>query len=522
MDPWSSVRPFFPLVKPANAVEKEDQDRIMAYQVYENIYAIATGTFKLLQRGLEASPIYLPSPQKIVETTNRFLAVDWNYLVDPSMGEEETQRLAKSLLGRLFKRERMYSKFSMQKRYGLIRGDSVWHIFGDPKKAAGTRISIKEVDPSNFFPIVDDNDATRVIGVHLVDVIEDPTDDKKQVARRQTYRRADNGQIESSCLLFEVGKWDDRSKAALENIKQVGSVTPAFLLPKAITTIPVYHICNEPVPGMLFGKSQLAGIERVMAAVNQSITDEDLTLSMQGLGMYVTTSGPPKNEANVEGPWELGPGQVVELENGEDRFERVTGVGSVSPMLDHIKFMLDEMGSAKGVSDIAAGRVDVTVAESGISLALQLSPLLAANAEKEQEMLGVYDQMFYDILNMWLVAYEGFPAGSGVEIVTTVGDPMPVNLDAEVQRIIDMVTANLLSIEEARAKLVQLGYGDIITDTTSSGLIAEQEALALAKSSDPFSNRFSSEMENLDNPQSGQQPSVSSGGPSAPAPAIVA
>lgn len=529
-DAWASARPFLSRATPAYVVNAEDAVRVQSYDFYENIFRMAPGTFKLQQRGQDVSPIYLPGPRKIIESTNRFLAVDWDYVVSPKVGTPQDQLLISSLLAKLFKRETMYAKFATQKRYGLVWGDTIWHVIGNPLKAPGSRLSIKEVRPANYFPIMDPNDIERVIGIHLVDLIRDPREtdpnSTKQLARRQTYRKDDNtGIITTELGLFEIAGWDDRWLKP-EQIKQVISLVNVTPLDPRITSFPVYHIKNNRVPGLPFGLSQLQGIEKVLASINQSISDEDLTLVMQGLGMYVSTAGPPQTESGEEGAWEFGPGEVIELPGTDDRFDRVTGVSTVAPMLDHIRFMLDETMSAQGLSDIATGKVDVTVAESGISLALQLAPLLASNGEKEQEMFGIYDQMLYDLVKAWFPVYEQTPDALAVEVVTVAGDPMPKNRAAQIKEVFDLVTSTppLLTVAEGRSELAKLGYSLPVTatgDASADTIIAEQQALAAARNYDPLMNRFSSELDNGVNPAASGT-AVSGGGASVPNPAPAA
>jgi hypothetical protein len=329
----------------------------------------------------------------------------------------------------------------------------------------------------------------RIVGCHIVDLVMFGED---SVVRRQTYRKTETGTVTSELSLFELGKWDDRYGA---EVAQVKVLIPAFELPPVITTIPVYHIKNSRTPGDPFGNSEMRGIEQIAGAVNQSISDQDLAIALEGIGLYVTTSGPPTNEAGEEVNWQLGPGRVAEIEPETD-FRRVQGVSSL-PALDHVNFLLGAAQQAAGVPDIAAGRVDVSIAESGISLALQLSPLLAKNAEKEQEMLGVMDQMLYDLVQMWLPAYEGTPAQIGVEVVSRVSDPMPVNREARVAEIIALATATppLISTAYAAQELAKYGYdfpAEMQTD-----IVTEQTALSAATNPDPFASRVASELEGL-------------------------
>lgn len=500
VDIYGSSRQFF-VKAPAYVVSTEDKERIQSYDLWESIYRNGQGVFKLLQRGQDASPIYLPSPRKCIDAIARFLAVGWDYSISPRVGTTDDQLTVNALLSKLFKRENLRSKFSAQKTFGLIRGDKIWHIIGDGTKDAGSRISVYAVPPSNYFPILIDNDPARISGCHLVDIIVDPADRSKEVARRQTYLKQENGSITSSLKLFEVDAWDDRNLEA-KDVKQVGVVTPDFTLPPAIRSIPVYHVKNNHLGLPGFGLGELSGLERVFAAANQAISDEELTLAIQGLGLYVSTAGPPEGESGGEGDWEIGPAKVVELPGPEDSFTRISGVTSVAPMLDHINFILGETTSALGLSDIAMGRVDSAgTAESGISLAIQLSPLLAKNAAKEEEELGISDQMLFDFVHMWFPAYEGLNAAIAVEAVSVVDDPMPKNRTADVAEVLALATSTppLITVAEARGRLVELGY-DLESDgttglPTAEGIISEQQRLAVARSYDPFANRFESELD---------------------------
>ena len=166
---------------------------------------------------------------------------------------------------------------------------------------------------------------------------------------------------------------------------------------------------------------------------------------------------------------------------------RLEGITSVTPSIEHIDYVINAALRGASVPDIAAGKVDVSVAESGISLRLQLAPILASNAEREQTMLGVYDQMFFDLTTMWYPAYESFTADASVACV--VGDPLPQNREAQIKEIVDLVTAKLISVEEGRTKLIELGWE---IEAKADGLIAEQAALAEA--TDTFGARVKEEL----------------------------
>lgn len=492
IDIYASVAPLFPTSLPAG-LTTDDQRRVASYDVYESMYWNVPDTYKIVPRSEDAAPIYLPTPRKMIEATNRFLAVDWDFLVNPRVGVTGDQQLIKSHLQAIWRRELMYAKFSTQKRNCLIRGDALWHVTADPNKVPGAKISIHELHPGSYFPIYDLEDPDRVVGCHIVDKIKDPDDDTKNVSRRQTYRKTETGTITSRLALYEPDKWDDRYDEDNATLKV--ELLPEAALPPEITAIPVYHIKNFRSGG-IFGSSTLRGVETVMAAVNQSISDQDLAISLQGLGVYYTDGGPPKTADGEDGAFIMGPGDIVEISPGSS-FGRVSGISGSLPGIEHMEFMMNESKRALGISDIAEGRVDVTVAESGIALYLQMAPMLAQNSEREQEMLGVYDHMLYDLVQMWLPAYEGTPAEIAVEATTVVGDPMPQNRETQIAEVLTLVTSvpPLITIEMAQAKLTALGYE--FPEGSAEQVVADAQAIAGARAAaDPYESRYAKELNN--------------------------
>lgn len=459
--PYSTVRPLFPATLPSY-VAGLDQERISAYQVYDELYWNAPATFKLVARGAEDKPIYIPSGRTIVEACNRFLMRDFDAVVNPSAGSAPDQQLLRASVRKLFAREEFKAKFNTQRRFGLVRGDALWHVVADDTKPEGSRISLLELDPGSYFPITHDDDIDKIIGCHLIDTYA--IGDKTHI-RRQTYRKVyqddklKTGEvvgISSECIVFETDKWDDREGG---KVKAVQVLTPLKMLPPEIRALPVYHIKNWRTPLDPFGSSELRGLERIAGAINQSISDEELALALEGLGVYVTTSGPPVDENGEESDWRLGPGRVVEIDRESD-FTRVTGVSSVTAWQDHIRYLQSAMREGSGTPDIAIGTVDVAIAESGIALALKMGPILAKNAEKEDEQLAKYDQMFFDLVNAWLPAYERY-AWVGVELSPVVGQPLPIDRKAVLEEILGMLGSDppLISAAYARHLLAQkLGY----------------------------------------------------------------
>lgn len=514
---WSSAAPFVSSIAGGNIVGSDDIIRCAAYQFYEDAYHNRPEAWAVTLRGEddeEQVAITLPAAKKIIEATNRFLAVDFDFAVVPNTVPEpgETDPAAppepgdttaaaspgvvalQAYINNLARREKLFSKFANQKRYGLIRGDAIWHITADDTKLPGQRISIHEVHPGQYFPIADLADPNRLAGCYLVDLVQDPRekeDKTKLAARVQEYRReqdstgAFTGVVTSSLILYEVGKWDARNLKP-GDIKQIQVIRPVTALDSRITQVPVYHVRNNSIPGVEFGTSEIAGIEVLMNALNQSMTDEDLTLVMQGLGMYWTNAAPPQNEDGSAGAWEIGPRAVIEV-GDQQQFGRVTGVSSVAPFLEHMKYADEWIQGGAGVPDIAVGKVDVTVAESGISLKLQLAPIIAKNAEKELEMISELDHMFYDLCRMWLPVYEqiDFPESA---IVTSVGDPMPENRQDTINELVGLVSnvPQIITMQTVHDRLRKFGYD--FGPNSVADVLAESVAITQATQAavDPY------------------------------------
>ena len=505
---YSTSKQFDALSGDSNVVGEIDKLRIGAYDLYDGMYHNRQESLKIQIRGDNQLPIYMPSSRKIIEATGRYLCVGFDYFAkgnedtdDPeavvNADNSEATRTVEGYFAQLFKREKIKSKQVRQKRYGLVRGDAIWYLTADPSKEQGKRLSVHELDPRQFFPIDDPNDNTRTVGCHIVDLVQDPTkaDDKNaKVARRQTYRKvaqADGSTvITSERTCWEIGKWDDRilEEAELKRVPDPKNDIELFTLPPQITQLPVYHYKNNQMPNGSYGSSELAGMETLIFAINQSITDEDLTMIMQGLGMYVTNAAPPQNADQTVGDWSVGPGVVIELGTDQE-FTRVTGVTDVSPYQDHIKSIDDALMQGSGTPEIAVGAVDVAVAESGVALMLQMGPILAKNAEKELEWLLLTDQMFFDITNMWLPAYEEIQP-NGAVVQTIVDDPMPVNRDAKIQELMLLYTSGVITLSMVVSGLMELGYdfGTSDPEEAAAKISAEQKQKSIDMMGDPYAN----------------------------------
>jgi hypothetical protein len=233
-----------------------------------------------------------------------------------------------------------------------------------------------------------------------------------------------------------------------------------------------------------------------MAAINQGFTDEDITLALEGLGVYATDSAAqPINQATgaVE-PWSVYPGRVVQNAAG---FRRIEGVGSVVPYGDHIERMTNALKEATGASDAAIGKVDVSVAESGVALALHLAPMLAKADEQDKIIVGTHRQMFYD-LRAWFKEYEGINIDD-VTIEPTLGDKLPKN-DKSMVELVAMMMATippLLSAASAREWLKREGFKMFAEDEAVRVTTEQAEVAARA---DVFGARAAGELGVGENP----------------------
>lgn len=470
--PYSTVKPWS--TTPPSWVADADKERIMAYQVYEEIYwSHISTTYKVMTRDTaEEEPLYVPSSRIIVETVNRYVGKGLTVTVQPESGSPATRTLAEQMLAQLFARERWHSRYDGNKRYGLIRGDWCWHILADPAKPEGTRLRILPVDPASYFPIPDPDDEDRIIGVHLAErILQGDT----FVVRRQTYRKDPlTGVITSELAIFEEDKWF-QGDASAQRILQ-----PPTPLDPRITAIPVYHIPNFYTPGDRWGSSELRGLETVAAGINQAVTDSDLALALMGLGVYATDQpGSPIDPTTGQArDWFIYPGAVIENSKGLRKVEGVTGMEGYD---SHIPRLWNFMREAASATDAAMGKIEVDIAESGVALYLQLSPTLTMAEEKDRLIKDVITQMMYD-LQRWFEVYEGTNF-TDVLLVPTFGDKLPTNRKAEVDLVAALMGTipPVLSAQSARNYLVAKGFTGMFAEDEEDRVMVEMQQVAAAQ-----------------------------------------
>ena len=474
-----------------------EQQRIAAYALYEAIYWTAPDTFKLISRGAEDKPIYVPSGRVIVETLHRYMANDLTVIVDPLFGTPNDQELASQVMTDLVRRERLYSKFNMNKRYGIMRGDWLFHVYADPLRPPGSKISVFPLDPSSVFKITNPDNVDEVIGYWIAE--QQLVGDKVYV-RRQTYMKqtmtGGPSAIDYKDEIYEVDKWWGMEATPI-NVPDAPPLLPAVTLPAPIDSLPIYHIANFNEPNALWGSSEMRGLERIMAAINQSVSDEELALALEGLGVYATDSGTPVDDNGEEVPWNLGPGRVVELPDGKT-MARVTGINTVGPYQDHLKYLHGMLDQTTAMSAVAKGSVEVQVAESGVALQLELAPLLARAVEKEQIVTDVMTNFLYD-LSKWFVAYEGGAFNSLLEVsrwIPKYGPKVPVNKEKEVLELLAIAAAKpqVVSMSYVRNRLRTLGYDDMPDETTMAAEILQETTTTAQVTADVTGARVDTEL----------------------------
>lgn len=454
---WSSVKPLIESLP--QWIKGPDQERFAAYQIYEQIYRNVEGTFKLQQRGESNNkPIYIPTGKVIVNTLHRYMANDLSLLPDPKFGTDTERATALQAFTDFLRRETFYSKFSTNKREGIYRGDWLWHLYADPSRPQGSRISIFPLDPGYCFKITADGNVDDVIGYHIVEKVTET--DGKVYMRRLTYRKATGKGGPSRILVtdetYDVDKWGGPD---MEQGPVLKTLRPGFTLPAQIDALPIYHIPNEMVGGAPWGMSELAGLERIMAAVNQSISDEELALALDGIGFWASNVEAIDPQTKQPVPWRMAPGSVAVAKSAPnpDFIKRVSGVTSVTPYKDHREYLHEQLDEAAGTPPVAKGRTNVGVAESGIKLRLELGPIIARGAERELVVTDRLVQLWYDFRKWWS-AYEG-PELEPVRFVPAYGPKIPDDPKEVFERIMKLVERRVVSLAYARTLLTKkLGF----------------------------------------------------------------
>jgi hypothetical protein len=490
--PYSTAKPLLGTL-PSWISDDLEKQRVSSYTLYEAIYWCSPDTFKLVSRGAEDKPIYIPSGRVIVETFNRYLAPKIEFIADPLYGDDNQKLLATQVITDFVRREKVYSKFNANKRYGLIRGDWAFQLYANPLKQPGSRISFFGIDPGSLFPIYNPLNIDEIIGWHIAEPFGDQ--DGTVRIKRQTYRKVTGmggpSPITYESATFEIDDWETNEA------KPFQVLTAPFVLPAPIDSFPIYFLPNFSEPGRIFGSSEMRGIERVFAAVNQTISDEELALALEGLGVYATDAGTPVDENGEEVDWNLGPGRVVELPEGKT-MGRINGISTVSPNQDHLRYLQLVLDECMGMSPVAKGSVEVATAQSGIALSIELAPILSKAEEREQVIVDVMTNLLFD-LPKWFVAYEGPVFRSLREATRWIpmfGPKIPQDRNGEFEELMSLASAKpqIIPMSYVRTRLRLLGYDDMPDETEVVAQIEGEQTSEATIQQDAFGARVDKEL----------------------------
>ena len=457
---WSTIRPYKSetAVSAMTWVPEEERDRLIAYQKYDEMYWNDPRQFAL--RFLDGeSPLYIPNPRSVVNTTAHYLLKGLEITAE----EEVTKKALRDFL----KRETFYSRFDAAKLAGVAKGDYVMHMTADPRKPKGSRISLVGVEPDRVFPIWDDDEPGKMVGCHIATTYvlpksKDP--EQKTRLRRLTYKIVEpkpgssaGRRISREEAIYEIesNSWLGGDEGRVKKIKQL---LPWGLLDERITAIPIYWFKNQEWTGEDYGSSELRGIERLSEVVSQGATDVSGSLSLEGLGVYATDGGRPVTEDQqgnlIETEWEVSPGKVMEVPTGA-YFRRVQGVGSITPAIDNIAYIEDKINSALGITDVALGKVEATVAQSGIALAIKFLPTLARVEPRDRAGIDKLTQLFYDWKTWYAVFEQTLLTG---DIVPTIGDKLPMDRAAKLNELNNMRDRKIIPAQFYRDQMESFGY----------------------------------------------------------------
>lgn len=443
---WSSVKPLFGSMATAlNWVRPEDRERIAAYIKYDQMYWNDPQQFAL--RVLDGEePLYIPNARIVVDTTAHYM------LKGLTISSEDAT--TKKALEEFLKRERFYSRFNMAKQTGVARGDFVYHMTANPSKEAGKRVSLVPIYPGSVFPIWDDEEPEKLIGTHIAEPIEDPDDPTRMRLKRLTYRLEED-ESGTRRVSRQEDIWElETAWFGKQQARKVKTTLPFGYLDPRITTIPVYWFKNREWQGEDYGSSELRGLEYMLRSISQGDTDVSASLALEGLGVYATDGGRPVSEDGTETEWTVSPGGVMEVPQGS-YFRRVEGVGSITPATDQIDYLETKINEAAGLTDVALGKVDAQVAQSGIALAIKFQPTLAKIETRDQYGIDILTQMFYD----WKTWYQVFEQVSlNGDIVPSIGDKLPIDRTARVNELNNMFDRGIIPMTYYRSEMEKLGY----------------------------------------------------------------
>jgi hypothetical protein len=254
MTPYSTVAALLGNLEPW--LSKVEGQRIASYTTYQAIYWSVPNAFKLVQRGSQTQPIYLPTARTLIDTVDRYVGANLSWIVNPLTAADTEVAAATEAFRALFVRERFPSKYDSNKLFGLVNGDWCWHILADGTKPEGTKISIRTIDPSMVFKVTDPDDVDKVLGYDLIEKFQDGDKVRLKVQRYTKGQDPINKPDPNDTLIYssvQIWEMDEYAKGSAGKAVRLDS--PLTALPPQITALPVYHIPNFETPGDPWGSS---------------------------------------------------------------------------------------------------------------------------------------------------------------------------------------------------------------------------------------------------------------------------
>ena len=360
-------------------------------------------------------------------------------------------------------------------------GDAVYVIGWDT--TAG-RPTVTPYDPGFYFPVLDDTAGRQYpFKVHIAwEFEEEHEGGKREFIRRITWRLVDlgaarplpwNADPSPITCLWSDGVWDKRTIEAGRTWQDLDESRATWMvnadgdeirdLDLDIDFIPVVHVPNTSNRKEHFGRSSLALLLQILDELQSADTDLALTARTTGFPPLGVEGGlPVDGDGNtIQGykPGTVFPGKVTLVDTST----------SLDALLKYVTHLLKRLDTNARLSGAVVGREPEQIA-SGILFALAQQPLKSM----VRRMRLVRDEK-YPLVHKFVARFAmqngDLPPNAELPpIRLAFGSFLPNDVDAEIERIVKLFAAKLLSRLTAIRMLMDLGLS--IED-------AEEELLAV-------------------------------------------
>ena len=198
----------------------------------------------------------------------------------------------------------------------------------------------------------------------------------------------------------------------------------------------------------------------------------------------------------------LAPAEVLETPTGT-YFKKVDGVTTVTPMQDHLEFLINSLH--EGSSTFRTNAVDVQLAESGVALAIKFSPTLAKLETRDLNGMAKLKQLWHD-WKFWWRAYEGEDF-TEQEISVILGDKLPTDRVAVLNELNNMLDRMVIDRQYYREQ-IKLKLGWDIPKDMAERVKKEQKELTIARQ---FESPVNGDPKNPSTANNSGRPNESSG-----------